>query len=77
MSNACSVLNPDCIAKKGTTCPAFTAHKNCWEYDWLPLFQKMSAEEKEQWKKYMTEKCPQCPAFRQSMLKMITRVQEL
>lgn len=77
MANGCSVVNPDCIAKKGVDCPAYKAGVSCGDYDWLPLFQNMSSEEKEQWKKYMTDKCPQCPAFRGSMKKMITKIQEL
>jgi hypothetical protein len=76
MGNGCSVLNPDCIAKKGVECPAYNSGVSCGDYDWLPLFQKMSGEEKDKWKQYMTEKCPQCPAFRSSMKRMITIVQK-
>ena len=76
MANECSVLNPECIAKKGTPCPAYNAGKNCWEYDWMPLFNQMKTEDQQQWKQFMAEKCPQCTAFREPMKKMIARIQE-
>jgi len=76
MTNECSTLNPDCIAKKGTPCPALESGMNCWEFDWMPLIKKMGKEEQEQWKGYMQEKCPACPAFREPMKAMIERAKQ-
>ncbi len=55
MANECSKLNPDCMMKNNIQCPAFDAGKNCWEYDWLPMFQGMPQQEKEQAKQFMAE----------------------
>ena len=41
MANECATLNPECMMKNGIKCPAFEAGKNCWEYDWMPMFQNM------------------------------------
>ena len=43
----------------------------------MPLFNQMKTEDKQQWKKFMAEKCPQCKAFREPMKKMIARIQEI
>ena len=76
MANECATLNPECMIKKGIKCPAFDAGKNCWEHDWMPMFQNMPQEEKAQAKQFMAQKCPQCPAFREPMKEMIKRIQQ-
>jgi hypothetical protein len=40
------------------------------------MFQNMPHEEKTQAKQFMAQKCPQCPAFREPMKKMIERIQQ-
>ena len=77
MANECATLNPECMMKNGIKCPAFESGKNCWEYDWMPMFQNMAAEEKDQAKQFMAHKCPQCPAFREPMKKMIETIQQV
>ena len=77
MANKCATLNPECMMKNGIKCPAFEAGKNCWEYDWMPMFQNMPQEEKAQAKQFMAQKCPQCPAFREPMKKMIESIQQI
>ena len=77
MANQCATLNPECMMKNGIKCPAFEAGKNCWEYDWMPMFQNMPQEEKAQAKQFMAQKCPQCLAFREPMKKMIERIQQI
>ena len=77
MANECANLNPECMMKKGIKCPAFEAGKNCWEHDWIPLFQNMPHEERAQAKQFMAQKCPQCHAFREPMKKMIQKIQQV
>jgi len=74
MANECSTLNPECIARKGTPCPALESGKNCWEYDWLPVIRAMPPQEQQQWIGFLQEKCPGCPAFREPMKKMIKQL---
>ncbi len=76
MANQCSTLNPTCMAKKGVPCPALTHDKSCWEYDWLPELKAMSREQQLQWKSYLRDTCPRCPAFHPSMQALIDRVQQ-
>jgi hypothetical protein len=76
MANECSTLNPACMMKNNISCPAYDAGKNCWEYDWLPMFQGMPQQENEQAKQFMAGKCPQCAAFREPMHKMIELIQK-
>ena len=47
MANECSKLNPECMMKNNIPCPAYDAGKNCWEYDWLPMFQSLPLQERE------------------------------
>lgn len=75
MANQCSRLNPECIAKKGSPCPALENDKNCWEYDWIPLMKGLPHEEQAQWKSYLADKCPRCPAFCPDMQSMLDRIQ--
>ncbi|MBN2106216.1 MAG: hypothetical protein JW832_02240 [Deltaproteobacteria bacterium] len=76
MANQCSTLNPTCMANKGIPCPALTHDKSCWEYDWLPELKAMSREQQLQWKSYLHDTCPRCPAFHPSMQALIDRVQQ-
>jgi len=75
MANQCSALNPDCIAKKRTPCPALEHSKNCWEYDWVPLIKGLPSEEQGKWKLYLVEHCPRCPAFCPEMKSLLARIQ--
>jgi hypothetical protein len=75
MPNQCSTLNPTCMASKGIACPALACGKNCWEYDWIPELQQMSQDERQQWKSYLGNTCPRCPAFHESMRALIDRAQ--
>ena len=75
MANQCSNLNPNCIAKKGTPCPALAQDKNCWEYDWIPDLKAATKDQQLQWKSYLRNTCPQCPAFHPSMQALIDRAQ--
>ena len=77
MANECATLNPEFMMKNGIKCPAFESGKNCWAYDWMPMFQNMAAEEKDQAEQFMAHKCPQCPAFREPMRKMIETIQQV
>ncbi len=76
MANQCATLNADCLIKQGIKCPAFEADKNCWEYDWVPMFQNLPQAEK-QARQFMEQKCPSCGAFRDPMKRMIERIQQL
>ena len=76
MANECSSLNPDCIQKKGTPCPAYDSGKNCWEYDWVSVFKQAPKEEQEKWKIFMAEKCPKCAAYREPMKAMMEKIQK-
>jgi len=75
MANTCSTLNPDCLAKKGTPCPALEQNKNCWEYDWVALIEELPAEEQDKWKRYLADQCPRCPAFCPEMKPLLARLQ--
>ena len=67
MSEMCWDLNPNCMAKaEGEAkrpCPGFEQKKGCWEFDWKPLIQKSSEEEKKMMEKWMKENCPKCPVY--------------
>ena len=67
MNEMCWDLNPNCMAKAEgeakQSCPGFEQKKSCWELDWKPLFQKVSAEQKEMMGKWMKENCPKCPVY--------------
>ena len=76
MANQCSELNRNCLAKKGTPCPAFDSGRNCWEHDWAPLLKNLRDDDRERWKEYMRETCPKCPAFRQEMKERIADMEE-
>jgi hypothetical protein len=76
MPNQCSNLNPTCMAKKGTACPALSHDKSCWEYDWMPELKAMGQDERQQWKSYLHDTCPRCPAFHPSMQALIDRAQQ-
>ena len=76
MPNQCSNLNPTCMAKKGTACPALCHDKSCWEYDWMPELKAMGQDERQQWKSYLHDTCPRCPAFHPSMQALIDRAQQ-
>jgi len=77
MANECSKINPDCMMKNNIKCPAFDAGRNCWEFDWMPMFQSMPQQEREQARQFMAKKCPECAAFREPMKKMIERILSL
>jgi hypothetical protein len=76
MANQCSKLNPTCMAKKGIPCPALAHDKSCWEYDWMPELKALSREQRQQWKSYLHDTCPRCPAFHPSMQALIDRAQQ-
>ena len=67
MSEMCWDLNQNCMAKaEGEAkrpCPGFEQKKGCWEFDWKPLIQQSSEEEKEMMEKWMKENCPKCPVY--------------
>lgn len=75
MTNQCSTRNPNCMAKKGMPCPALARGQNCWEYDWLPELKALEPDKRQQWKSYLRDTCPQCPAFHESMQALIDRAQ--
>ena len=75
MPNQCCNLNPTCMAKKGIPCPALAHAKSCWEYDWIPELKAIGQDERQQWKSYLRETCPRCPAFHESMQALIERAQ--
>ena len=76
MANECSTLNSNCAMKQGNPCPAYESDKNCWEYDWVPVFKQLSEDDQEKWKNYMLEKCPQCAAYREPMKNMIEKIKK-
>lgn len=67
MSEMCWDSNPNCMAKaEGDAkrpCPGFEQKKGCWEFDWKPLIQNSSEEEKKMMEKWMKENCPKCPVY--------------
>ena len=67
MSEMCWEVNPNCMAKaEGDAkrpCPGFEQKKGCWEFDWKPLIQQSSEEEKKMMEKWMKENCPKCPVY--------------
>ena len=67
MSEMCWDVNPNCMAKaEGEAkrpCPGFEQKKGCWEFDWKPLIQQSSEEEKKMMEKWMKENCPKCPVY--------------
>ncbi len=67
MSNKCWDINLNCMAKATGNayrpCPAFELKKSCWELEWEPFLQKLSAVQKETMGKLMKENCPKCPVY--------------
>ncbi len=76
MENECSMINPECLAKKGITCPAKEQGKNCWEFDWIAVIKDLPEDEKKKWAGFMVQKCPSCPAFREQMQPMMERMKK-
>ncbi len=55
-------FNHTCHEK--SKCPPHQNQMGCFEYDWVHFYNQMpDGEDKEQWKTFMLNKCPQCDVY--------------
>lgn len=64
--SSCWDINPGCgTGTCSDDCPAFSAKKTCWEFDWMKVLGNMSLSERDFWVGFIKSRCIVCPIYQE------------